>query len=248
MKTAWWQGRPGLAGGIDKDGSRAAELLAAGFGSVEFGTVTPHPEPGNNPGVTALAARLAALPPRRPGDAGIGIGLGMGNSAAPAALPMEWLSGLQQAWSVADYLSFNLSACRYRSLLAAEHLQLLLRAFTTVDAERRRLSIAGGRFVGLALKLPLGSAGAFPLKLAEAAADAGFDAVTAVLPEGIERFGRLHSLASLLRGKAALVAVGGIRTAADIRAVRAAGADGVQVHTAFARHGAACLRALCETI
>ena len=38
-----WHARPGLAGGIDKDGTRGAELLGLGFGSVEFGTVAVGP-------------------------------------------------------------------------------------------------------------------------------------------------------------------------------------------------------------
>lgn len=241
----WCHSGPGLAGGIDKDGRRAEELLAAGFGSVEFGTVTPQPEPGGNPGVAALAARLSTLAPRGPGATRVGIGIGMGSTAAPAALLAEWLSGLRAAGDAADYLSFNLSAGRYRSLLTVERLPLLERAFRTVAAERQRRS-AGGRRVALALKLPLESAGAFPLMLAEAAADAGFDAVIAVLPECAERLDRLHALALRLRGKAALVAVGGIRCAADIRAAVAAGADGVQVHTVFAQLGAACLPALLD--
>lgn len=246
MSTSCRPGRPGLAGGIDKDGSRAVELLALGFCSVEFGTVTPRPEPGCNPGVAALAARLSALGPRQPGATRIGIGIGMGASAPAAALPAEWLCGLRDAWGAADYLSFNLSARSYRPLLAAACLPLLLSAFKAVVTERQNRTVAGCRHMALALKLPLGLADAFPLTLAEAAADAGFETVTAVLPEGAARLDRLHTLASRLGGKATLIAVGGIRSAADIRAALAAGADGVQIHTAFAQLGAACLAALLD--
>ena len=77
-----WHARPGLAGGIDKDGTRAAELLGLGFGSVEFGTVAVGPRAGAE--LAALRARLAALPPRAPGA--IGIGLGQPADAAPRAL------------------------------------------------------------------------------------------------------------------------------------------------------------------
>lgn len=231
--------RLGLAGGIDKDGARAVELLGAGFGSVEFGTVTPRPEAGSNPGVAALAQRLAALAPRGTGAARIGIGIGMGSGVAPTALPAEWVAGAGQAWGAADYLSFNLSARAYRGLLVPEYLPLLVCAFDAVALERAR---RGGKAqVGLALKLPLGSAGPFPLALAEAAADAGFDAITAVLPECAARLERLHALAARLRGKATLLAVGGIRNAADMRAALDAGANGVQVHTLFAQMGAACV-------
>ena len=81
-----WHARPGLAGGIDKDGTRAAELLGLGFGSVEFGTVAVGPRAGAE--LAALRARLAALPPRAPGATAtaIGIGLGQPADAAPEAL------------------------------------------------------------------------------------------------------------------------------------------------------------------
>ena len=37
----------GLAAGLDKDGEAFAALLRQGFASVEVGTVTPRPQPGN---------------------------------------------------------------------------------------------------------------------------------------------------------------------------------------------------------
>lgn len=240
MNTIWTPARLGLAGGIDKSGSRGAELLATGFDSVEFGTVTPHPEPGANPGVAALVSRLQALPARGPGATQVGIGLGKGSASPPSALPAEWLDGLRQAWGAADYYSFNLSARSNQTLLSSAHQRLLARAFQKVSSERERLG--GG--AGLALKIELGAVAPLPMTLAEAAADAGFDAVVAVLPHGPERLDRLHALACKLKGKAALLAVGGIRGGADIRAARGAGADGVQVHTLFAQLGAACIPAL----
>lgn len=241
LSAAWLPQRPGLAGGIDKDGSRAAELLAAGFGSVEFGTVTPCPEPDVNPGVAALAARLRALSPCTRGDTRVGVGIGMSRDAAPAALATEWLHGCHAAWDVADYLSFNLSARRYQPWLTAARWPLLLQAFDAVADERQRRIAAGDRSMPLALKLPLGPAGSFPLALAQAAAEAGFDAVIAVLPACTGRLDRLRLLAAQLQGRAAIVAVGGIRTAADVCAAMAVGANAVQVHSVFAQLGAACL-------
>lgn len=232
--SAQWPSRLGLAGGIDKDGSRAAALLAAGFDSIEFGTVTPGPESS----VAALASRLAAFAPQR--RSAVRIGIGIGGSASPAALPGEWLAGYRDAVMAADYVSFNLSARACRPLLTAEHLPLLLRAFDAVVAEHRQ-SINDRRCAALTLKLPLGQEGDFALRLAEAAADIGFDAVTAVLPDCAARLDRLQALASRLHGKAAVIAVGGIRRSADVRAALAAGADGVQVHTIFAQLGAACV-------
>jgi dihydroorotate dehydrogenase len=37
----------GLAAGLDKNGDHIDGLAALGFGSIEIGTVTPRPQPGN---------------------------------------------------------------------------------------------------------------------------------------------------------------------------------------------------------
>lgn len=234
--------RLGLAGGIDRDGSRAAELLAAGFGSVEFGTVAPDPEPGRQPGVALLAQRLAALGPRLPAtqnNALIGIGLGLGQGAALTALGAHWLAGLQAAWPVADYLSFNLSAAANRPLLAPEHARLLTRALATVANEREWLTVDSRRRVALTLKLPL--EGPSLSAAAQMAVAAGFDALIVVLPQRPERLDWLHAWAQRIDGAAQLVAVGGIRSSADVRAALDAGASGIQVHRVFAEQGSACL-------
>jgi len=238
-----WHDRPGLAGGIDKDGTRAEELLGLGFGSVEFGTVAAHPQAPFS--LAALTARLAALPPRHPDGSAIGIGIGIGLSpgAAPADLPAQWLAGLLGAWQVADYVSFNLSAQACRPLLAREHLPLLAAAMKSIATARDRLP----RRIPLALKFPLGAQGEPLPDVAAAAAQAGFDALTVVLPtagEQLSRLSRFAALAQRIADGPALVAVGGIRTAVDVCAARAAGAAGVQVHRAFVDAGPDCLPAL----
>lgn len=232
----------GLAGGIDRDGSRAAELLAAGFGSVEFGTVTPDAQPGCRSSVALLTQRLAALGPRLPATQDrtlIGIGLGLGQGAELTTLGAHWLAGLQAAWPVADYLSFNLSAAANRPLLAPEHARLLTRALATVANEREWLTVDSRRRVALALKLPL--EGASLSAAAQMTLAAGFDALIVVLPQRPERLDWLHAWAQRIDGAAQLVAVGGIRSSADVRAALDAGASGIQVHRVFAEQGSACL-------
>ncbi|KON81250.1 hypothetical protein PA01_06175 [Azoarcus sp. PA01] len=235
-----WHERPGLAGGIDKDGTRAEELLNLGFGSVEFGTVAAHPQAPFS--VAALARRLAALP-RGAGRSAIGIGIGLPPGAAPAALPGLWLAGFLDASPVADYVSFNLSAQAAQPLLAREHLPLLGAAMKSITAARDCLP----RRIALALKFPLGMHGEPLPEVAEAAAQAGFDALTVVLPTAdghVARLARFAALTDRIADGPALVAVGGIRTAVDVSAARAAGAAGVQVHRAFVDDGPDCLRAL----
>ena len=238
-----WHARPGLAGGIDKDGTRAAELLGLGFGSVEFGTVAVGPRAGVE--LAALRARLAALPPRAPGAAAIGIGLGQPADAAPRALAACWIAGLYGAWDVADYLSFNLSARACAPLLAPARLPLVEAALRAVAAARAGLP----RRVPLALKFKLGGADGAPPAVALAAAAAGFDLLTAVLPDDDpKRLSRLHALITAVSDGPAVVAVGGIRKASDVAELRASGAAGVQVHRAFSESGATCLAQLLGSV
>lgn len=244
MSASFWRERPGLAGGIDKDGGRAAELLASGFGSVEFGTVTPQPESGHNPGVAALVARLASLDRHRRRDSRIGVSIGAGIGSAPAMLASEWLAGMRAAWAVADYLCFNLSARAYRPLLEARHAAFLEHAIATLLRERERLSGEAGRRVAVALKLPLDAVAGSRPDAWRVIAGMGLDALIAVLPEGGERLTALRELASYGRNGPLLVAVGGIRSADDVREVLLAGAQGIQVHSAFVEHGVDCLPAL----
>lgn len=233
--------RPGLAGGIDRDGSRATSLLACGFAGVEFGTAAPLPGPGGQPGVAALVRRLATVV-GLPGRARIGIGLGMNGDVPLDALGAQWLAGMRAAWPVADYLCFNLSAAAYRPLLQPEHAALVGAALATVAGERARLTAVTGRYVGFALKLPLDAPQVSAP--AQGALTAGFDALVAVLPDHAARLEWLHEWAHAIDGGAALVAVGGMRSAADVRAALRAGADGIQVHRAFVEQGAACLAPL----
>lgn len=233
-----WHARPGLAGGIDKDGSRATELLALGFGSVEVGSVLPA-EAG------AVAARLAAGAAPRGGA--LGVGLGLPAELPEDELPAAWLAGLTALWPVADYLSFNLSAAANRRFLLPEHRFRLAQACRAVVGQRDAQAVASGRHLPLALKLPLGDIGASLPTAAVIAAFAGFDLLTVVLPDGAGRFSRLAELTGQLGGSPALVAVGGIRNAADVAAARRAGAAGVQVHRLFVEQGAACLETLLRS-
>lgn len=227
-----------LAAGHDRSGERAAELFAAGFGGVEFGSVAAFPDPGQAD-AGALAARLAPFAGRRQRPL-IGINLCL---AASRLRPAEdWLAGLRICAPAADYLAFNLSAEAARPLLADDAAPLLRQSFAALGAARDALASAAGRRPGLALKLPLMS----PLPAAaRLAAEAGFDALIAVLPGGADAPRLLHALRAALAAEAgrapSLIAVGGIRCAADVARALAGGACAVQVHAAFAERGAACV-------
>ncbi|MBW7902734.1 MAG: dihydroorotate dehydrogenase [Rhodocyclaceae bacterium] len=231
----------GLAGGIDRDGRRARELLAAGFDSVEFGSVAAGIDGFPDDGAATLAARLAA---QAHGDGPrIGVGLGRPPGAPPAALVDCWTAGLEAVAGVADYVSLNLTAAANRPLLAPEYRPLLARAFAAVAARRDALA-AGGHRVDLAVKLPLDGPGEPLPTVGLLAVAAGFERLTLVRSDGDAGFARFAELVRQIDGRAAPVAVGGIRSAADVAAAREAGAAGVQVHRLYAERGAACLAGL----
>src|SRR5579863_3528682 len=114
----------GLAAGFDKKAEVAAPMLAAGFGFVECGTVTPLPQAGNpkprlfrlaqdravinrmgfnNAGLEAFAARLAT--PRR----GV-VGANIGANKDSADRIGDYVIGLARLWGLADYFTVNVSS------------------------------------------------------------------------------------------------------------------------------------------
>jgi dihydroorotate dehydrogenase len=118
----------GLAAGLDKDGRALAAWPALGFGFVEVGTVTRHPQPGNpaprlfrlpasgalinrmgfnNAGAVALAARLAQTGPL---PVPLGISLGKSKVTPLDEAVEDYLFALRTLRGYADYVAVNVSS------------------------------------------------------------------------------------------------------------------------------------------
>ena len=114
----------GLAPGFDKNAEVFGPMLAAGFGFVECGTVTPLPQAGNprprlfrltedqgvinrmgfnNEGLEPFAARLSK---RGPGV--IGANIGANKDAADRV--GDYVTGLTRLWGLASYFTINISS------------------------------------------------------------------------------------------------------------------------------------------
>jgi dihydroorotate dehydrogenase len=141
----------GLAAGFDKGDCSVAGLFALGFSHVEIGTITPRPQPGNDPprlfrlpehralinrmgfnnaGMDACAERLAALPPgARLGPVGVNVGK---NKATPNERAAEdYLACIERLHPWADYVVVNISSPNtpgLRALQERDQLDALLRA------------------------------------------------------------------------------------------------------------------------
>ncbi|MCW3847999.1 quinone-dependent dihydroorotate dehydrogenase [Sphingomonas sp. LB-2] len=118
--------RVGLAAGLDKSAEAITGLFALGFGSVEVGTLTPRPQPGNpkprlfrltedeavinrmgfnNDGIDAALARIARLGARA-GVLGINVGVNKDSDDRVA----DYALGVAKAAPHADYITINVSS------------------------------------------------------------------------------------------------------------------------------------------
>lgn len=162
--------RVGLAAGMDKDARHVDAWGGLGFGCVEVGTVTPHPQTGNprprlfrlpkagalinrmgfnNEGASAASARLA----RRKFRGIVGVNIGK-NAATPAERATEdYLAAMRAVYGVADYIAVNISSpntAGLRDLQSGAALDALLDA---LQSERGQLAAVHGKSVPLAVKL-----------------------------------------------------------------------------------------------
>ena len=134
----------GLAAGFDKNAEVPDAMLAQGFGFVEVGTLTPHPQMGNprprlfrlsedravinrmgfnNRGHAAALARLRA----RPRVGLVGVNLGANKDSADRI--GDYVAGIAAFAAVADYLTINISSPNtpgLRALQSRAELQTLL--------------------------------------------------------------------------------------------------------------------------
>ena len=116
----------GLAAGFDKDCEVPDAMLAAGFGSVECGTVTPRPQMGNpkprlfrltedeavinrmgfnNGGLEVFKSRLT----QRHGKGGI-VGANLGANKDSEDRVADYVTGLKALWGLSDYFTINISS------------------------------------------------------------------------------------------------------------------------------------------
>ena len=144
----------GLAAGFDKDCEVPDAMLAAGFGFVECGTVTPRPQLGNpkprlfrltedqavinrmgfnNGGLDVFKARLE----RRRGKGGL-VGANLGANKDSADRIGDYVKGLSSLWGLSDYFTINISSPNtpgLRDLQSADEMDELLGRIADARAE-----------------------------------------------------------------------------------------------------------------
>jgi dihydroorotate dehydrogenase len=151
----------GLAAGMDKNGVALPGWAALGFGYVEVGTVTWHPQPGNpkprlyrlpasgalinrmgfnNDGARALAARLRTaqwLPMP------LGISIGKSKITPVADAVADYRSSLAALYPYGDYFAVNVSSPNTPGLRGLQDRGLLDELLTELTGEASRLAYGG---------------------------------------------------------------------------------------------------------
>jgi dihydroorotate dehydrogenase len=147
----------GLAAGFDKDGIAAGMWQYLGFGFAELGTVTYHPQPGNDrPRLFRLpqdraalnrmgfnnlgsAAMAVALKQRQQGDLSIPIGINLGKSKVTpfADAATDYLGSFQRLQDLGDYFVINVSSPNTPNLRDLQAIEPLRIIFDTLQQENQ---------------------------------------------------------------------------------------------------------------
>ncbi|MCO6429995.1 MAG: quinone-dependent dihydroorotate dehydrogenase [Deltaproteobacteria bacterium] len=155
----------GLAAGFDKECQMFELLSAIGFGSVEFGTITAQPQPGNprprifrlpedealinrmgfpSQGADLLAKRLSLLPRNAADRIRIGINIGKTKAVPIERAQEDYVASFSKLKEYGDYFVLNVSSPNtpeLRMLQERTRLNDLLRALQAVNIDQAPLLI-----------------------------------------------------------------------------------------------------------
>lgn len=217
----------------------------------------------NSSGLDKFLANLAAQPRRGL----IGINLGKNKLTPDAQAIDDYLAGLRAVYAHADYVTLNISSPNTPGLRALQDEAPLAALLTALKHEQGLLTRTHGRYVPIALKIApdLDDSGIDTIArlLAKHKMDAVIATNTTITRPGLEHeplafetgglsgqpLGELSTqvirrLYSTLQGRIPVIGVGGIGNADDAWEKLVAGADLVQLYTAFIYQGPGVARAI----
>jgi dihydroorotate dehydrogenase len=152
----------GIAAGFDKNGLVAQALEALGFGFVEVGTVTFHPQPGNpkprlfrlpkdealinragfnNEGATCLVQRLEK---RRPSCV-LGINIGKSKIVELENAVEDYLASFEIVYPRADYIAVNVSSPNTPNLRELQRANALAALLDALQKRNQELAVKRGK-------------------------------------------------------------------------------------------------------
>ena len=146
----------GLAAGFDKNGIALRPLAGLGFGFIEAGTVTYHPQPGNprprlfrlsedqalinragfnNEGAAAFARRVAGHRP----DCVLGVSIGKSKITPIQNATEDYLASFDLVYTFADYIAINVSSPNTPQLRELQRPRQLENLILALQARRQEL-------------------------------------------------------------------------------------------------------------
>jgi dihydroorotate dehydrogenase len=210
----------GLAAGYDRTGGLLAALAPLGFGHIEVGTVTP--------GTAGVSLSTTAG-----GKLRIGVSIGSARMGICQQVIDDYVAALSRVWGRADYVVANLSspfAARGGDTPGVEEL------LRQLGATWHALFAETGLRPPLLIKVALAGAADLPGAIT-AARDLALSGVVLVSAS----LRQISAVREHLDG-GAVISVGGVASAADVRDRMSAGASLVQIYTTFVREGPGVVR------
>ncbi|MBS9333196.1 quinone-dependent dihydroorotate dehydrogenase [Escherichia coli] len=160
----------GLAAGLDKDGECIDALGAMGFGSIEIGTVTPRPQPGNdkprlfrlvdaeglinrmgfnNLGVDNLVENVK----KAHYDGVLGINIGKNKDTPVEQGKDDNLICMEKIYAYAGYIAINISSPNTPGLRTLQYGEALDDLLTAIKNKQNDLQVMHHKYVPIAVKI-----------------------------------------------------------------------------------------------
>ena len=160
----------GLAAGLDKDGECIDALGAMGFGSIEIGTVTPRPQPGNdkprlfrlvdaeglinrmgfnNLGVDNLVENVK----KAHYDGVLGINIGKNKDTPVEQGKDDYLICMEKIYPYAGYIAINISSPNTPGLRTLQYGEALDDLLTAIKNKQNDLQVMHHKYVPIAVKI-----------------------------------------------------------------------------------------------
>ena len=266
----------GLAAGLDKDAQAVSGLSRLGFGHLEVGTVTPRAQSGNpkprvfrlekdtalinrlgfnNAGIDALVARLS----KQNYQGVIGVNIGKNKDTPNDAAYRDYVTCINKAAPVADYISVNISSPNTPGLRDLAGANTILDVIMPVLEARSDLKNRKGAYLPVFVKLAPDFGDADLKQVLEVLKEASIDAViltnTTVFRDGLlsahcEEVGGLSGAplavraeyclkvaTETLEGSLPIISVGGVMSGEDACRRLELGASLVQLYTGLIYRG-----------
>ena len=218
----------------------------------------------NNPGIDAGVENVRA---HKSFTGPIGFNIGKNKDTPNENAADDYLACLEKAYPVADYIAVNLSSPNTPGLRDLQAADATARLLELLKSSQEKLVAKHGKYVPILFKVAPDLEGQQVTDLAKAFLDGGLDGLIATNttldreavkdhPWADEAGGLsgkpvfeksnvvLSAFASAFSGKIPIIGVGGISSKADAEAKFKAGADLVQIYTAFVYQGPALVREL----